>query len=350
MLNNVDTLIYGRATFNTMDSAREVLGHMLTGGPFTPQYWGAVPPVRNQFDEEQLDDAARLLVNQAGQNLAPDMASGDIFLERRKKPKVQHYVKWKRGSLNPFSKSSYSVSADYLRQERRLSEWLSFMLPLLEIHESYFGALCMYDEWEDHNVLRYKTRRLPDWPDGYDRMHGAGTELQDGVPGVYWGTYFGPFYVDWFGREKFDDLPAVDKQELPGGGIFFTTADTPFEWNTPDTQARQEAIKQQLGADAFFDIQALRTKMAEMAEPFPEGFDPLSLAPKRWVPEFPFADEMKPREKSREEEIAEARTFFESQGFVFRGLDGDVLVFDGEDGSRMQIDLSSKLIDHFPEE
>ncbi len=306
--------------------------------------------MRNPFDEKHLDDAARLLVNKAKQELTPDTPSGDIFLERRKTPEAHYRIEWGRNPYHPFSKSSYIIDASYLREKSLLDDWLSYMMPLLEIHEAYFGAFYSDEEWEDHNVLRYKTRRLPDWPDGYEQVGGGGTNLLIAISGIYWGTYFGPFYVDWFGRDKFDDLPVVTKQELPNGGIFFTTADTPFDWNTPEARARQDAIKHQLGADAFFDIQALRTKMAEMVEPFPEGFDPLSLAPKHRVPEFPFADEMKPREKSREEEIAEARSFFESQGFVFRGLDGDVLVFDGEDGSRMQIDLSSKQINHFPEE
>lgn len=350
MLKEIKALIYGRAAYHTVDSARRILTQMLTGGPFTPQYWGALPPVRNPFDEEHLDDAVRLLINRAKQELSPDKPSGDIFLERRKNPKAQYYVEWIRNPYYPFSKSAYYADADFILKERQLADWLSFMLSLLEIHEAYFGAFCLDEEWEDHNVLRYKTWRLPDWPNGYDQMHGAGTELQDEIPGIYWGTYVGPFYVDWFGREKFDDLPVVTKQELPGGGIFFTTADTPFEWSTPETRARQEAIKQQLGADAFFDMQDLRAKMAKVGEPFPEGFDPLSLAPKRRVPEFPFADELKPKVKSREQEIAEARGFFESQGFIFVGIEGDVLVFDGEDGSRMRIDLASKQIDHSPAE
>lgn len=350
MSDDVTMLVFGRATFDTMDSARVVLKHLLTGGPFKPQYWGGVPPVRNPFDEAHLDDAAQLLMNQAKQDLTPNTPSGDIFLERRKKPKAHYRVEWARNPYHPFSKSYYIVDADFLSKDHQLSNWLLFMLPLLDIHETYFAAFYLHAEWEDHNVLRYKTWRLPDWPNGYDQMHGAGTELQDEIPGIYWGTYVGPFYVDWFGREKFDGLPVVTKQELPGGGIFFTTADTPFEWSTPETRARQEAIKQQLGADAFFDMQDLRAKMAKVGEPFPEGFDPLSLAPQRRVPEFPFADELKPKVKSRGQVIAEARGFFESQGFVFVGIEGDVLVFDGDDGGRMRIDLASKQIDHFPAE
>lgn len=344
---DVKTLIFGRATFNTVDSARVVLDHLLKGGPFTPQYWGALPPLRKPFDAEHLDDAARLLANLLKQELTPDTPSGDIFLERRKKPKSSYRVEWSRGPYTAISKSSYIVEAKALKHNALLVGWLSFLLPLLGIHEALFAAFYLDAEWEDHNVLRYKTWRLPDWPGGYNQIGGGGTDLLKELPGIYWGTYFGPFYVDWFGREKFDDLPVVTKQELPGGGIFFTTADTPFEWAKPETQARQAEIKRRLGEDTFFNMGALRSEIAKLQQPFPEGFDPMTLAPSARVPEFPFADELKPKEKSREVEIAEARRFFESQGFVFRGSEGDVLLFDGEDGSRMQIDLASKQIDHF---
>lgn len=85
MLEDMETLIFGRATFNTVDSARVVLDHLLKDGRFRPQYWGALPPLSKPFDAEHLDDTARLLVNQRKQELTPDTPSGDIFLERRKK-------------------------------------------------------------------------------------------------------------------------------------------------------------------------------------------------------------------------------------------------------------------------
>jgi hypothetical protein len=346
MSKDIKTLIFGRAMFDTVASATVVLRHLLNGGPFTPQYWGTLPPVRNPFDDNSLNDASTLLANLPKQKLTPDTPSGDIFLERRKTPKSRYRVEWSRGPNTVISKSSYIVDAMFLQQEGQLNKWLSFMLPLLEIHEALFAAFYLDAEWEDHNVLRYKTWRLPDWPNGYERVGGGGTNLFEGLPGIYWGTYFGPFYVNWFGREKFDDLTVVMRKNLPGGGIFFTTADTPFEWDAPETRARQEAIKHRLGKDAFFDIATLRAEVAKRQQLFPEGFDPMTLAPKAQVPEIPFASELSPLKKSREQAIAEAQDFFESQGFVLRSVDGDVMVFDGEDGSLMHIDLSKRQMEH----
>jgi len=270
-------------------------------------------------------------------------------MERRKRPKSFFHVEWIRGPTIPFSTPFYHVDAEYMKNPARLTAWLDFCWPLLGLHDAWFAAICLRREWEDHNCLVYKQRELPNWPDGYVmRQGGIGATLEEGIPGVYWGTYFGPFYVDWFGREKFETLPCVEKQELPTGGIFFTTAPTPFDWDKPETRAMQRAVMDHLGADAFFDMQALRAKMAEIGEPFPESFDPLKLIPPHRVPEFPFAEEMKMREKSREEMIEETRRYFEHHGFVFEGIEGDVLVFRDEEGGLMRINLAEKRMDHWP--
>jgi len=153
---------------------------------------------------------------------------------------------------------------------------------------------------------------------------------------VYWGTYFGPFYVDWFGREKFETLPCVERHELPKGGIFFTTAPTPLDWDKPETRAMQRSVMDHLGTEAFFDMQALRAKMAASAEPFAESFDPRELIPACRVPEFPFADELEKRKKSREEKIEETRSYFESHGFSLESIEVMFPRFHGQGIKRRQ--------------
>ena len=105
------------------------------------------------------------------------------------------------------------------------------------------------------------------------RGGGIGVKLEEGIPGVFWGNYFGPFYVDWFGREKFDDLPCVEKRWLDSGGIFFTTAATPFEWNTPAARQMQQAVKDHLGREAFFDSETVIARVRQL-EPIPDYSEP----------------------------------------------------------------------------
>jgi hypothetical protein len=220
---------------------------------------------------------------------------------------------------------------------------------LLGFHDAWFAAMCLDGEWDDHNVLSYKRWRLPDWPHGYEMQQAMGTALQTGVPGVYWGTYFGPFYVDWFGRERFETLPCVEKRELPTGGIFFTTAPTPFQWDKAETRAMQRGVMEHLGADAFFDMQALRAQMAAIGELFPESFDPRRLIPPHRVPEFPFADELVKPERTREEEIESVRRQLEYHGFTLESIDGDILLFRDEEGGVTKVNVGAKTMDRWPQ-
>jgi hypothetical protein len=341
--------IRGRAVFNAEERATPLLKYLLQAGVFAPQYWGGLPPLRKRFTKETLPQAISLLVNRVGQETDLNKSSGEISLERRKRPEVSCRIEWIRGAHTPFSKPFYYIEEEYTEDVGHLEAWLAFCWPLLGFHDAWFAAVCLDREWEDHNVLTYQKRRLPDWPDGYKVQHGVGTELQKGVPGVYWGTYFGPYYVDWFGRERFDTLPCVDKQELPTGGIFFTTAPTPFDWSEPETQAMQRSVMDHLGADAFFDMQALRAKMTAIGEPFTESFDPRQLIPALQVPEFPFAHEMEEQERSREEKIEEARQYFESRGYSLVNIEGDTLLFRDGKGGITKVDIgAASRVEHWP--
>lgn len=348
--NDLGLHIYSRAVFNTEDQAEPLLEYFLQAGKFAPQYFGGLPPLRKRFIRDNLAEAISLLVNRGGQESMLGTTRGEVWMERRKRPRMSTCrIEWIRGPTIPFSKPFYHVDAEYMQKPAHLTAWLDFCWPLLELHDAWFAAICLRREWQDHNCLVYRQRELPNWPDGYvRRQSGIGTSLREGIPGVYWGTYFGPFYVEWFGQEKFETLPCVEKRELPTGGIFFTTASTPFDWNEPETRAMQRAVMNRLGVEAFFDMQTLRAKMAAMEEPLPEDFDAHNLIPPHRVPKFPFADEMKVREKSREEKIEETRRYFEHHGFIFEGIEEDELVFRDDEGGLMHINLAEKQINHWP--
>jgi len=348
--NELELHIYSRAVFNTEERAEPLLEYLLQAGKFAPQYFGGLPPLRKRFVRDNLPEAVSLLANRGGSEGMFGTTRGEVWMERRKQPKMSTcHIEWVRGPTIPFSRPFYHVNGEYIQKPTHLAAWLDFCWPLLELHNAWFAAICLDGEWNDHNCLVYRQRELPDWPDGYVMQQGGiGANLQKGIPGVYWGTYFGSFYVDWFGREKFETLPCVEKRELPSGGIFFTTAPTPFGWNEPEARAMQRAVMDHLGADAFFDMQALRAKMSAIDEPVPEDFDARNLVPPHRVPEFPFADEMKVREKSREEKIEEARRYFEHHGFAFEGIEGDEIVFRDDEGGLMRINLTEKRINHWP--
>ena len=212
--------VYSRALFDTPERATALLEYLLEDGAFAPQYWGGLPPLRRRFTRLELPDAVELLVDRAKQEATPETPSGEIWLERRRRPKARYRVQWIRGPHTPFGRPFYHVESSHVLGSSGLRAWLDFCWPLLLLHDTWFGAACLQQEWDHHNFLTYRKRRLPDWPDGYKVEHGIGSDLQNRIPGVYWGTYFGPFYVDWFGRAKFHTIPCVSRHDLPTGGVF----------------------------------------------------------------------------------------------------------------------------------
>lgn len=224
-----------------------------------------------------------------------------------------------------------------MRQASVLAEWRSFVSGLLDLHEAWYALLALGTETHKKNFLGWRGQhpRAADPARGVEGGRGVGLELTEGIPGVYWGNYMGPFYVEWFGREKLESLPCVEKRWLGTGGLFFTTARTPFEWDTPEAAQVQQAAKNHLGADAFFDIDAVRRALAEL-EPLPEPLEPEQLQPPRRVPAFPFKIEA-PSRKPLAEQIEEARRHFEGEGFTYVGFEKGVLTFRDQSGGLTRV-------------
>ncbi len=334
--------IDGRAKFDTPEKAEAVLRFIAEQAPVKPDRCGTYEPFRTPFSPTELEPAVHMLVNEAKQRFTPDMPSGDVFLVYKKKPRCTYHIEWRRGPHTPFGKSSCYVDAAYVRDPEHLAGWLAFCFKLLGLLDTWYAHLFLDEELEQDEVS-WQTPPRPGFPEGIQRevfVPGAWIHT-DGLPGVYWGNYFGPFYVDWFGREKFENLPCVHKQWLDTGGVFFTIAPTPFDWNTPKAHRLREAVRQHLGADAFCDTGVVRAQMQALGSPLPYDFNPKELAPPRRLPEFPFADELRPRPKTREKEIEEARRYFEHHGFTFEDIEGDTLRFRDAKGGVTKVTIGA---------
>jgi hypothetical protein len=333
-------LVYTRAAFDTEERARKILDYLLNSPHFAPERFGEYDPLR-RLTAKTLDKAVSLIINRIGQELDPERVRSDVFFERTRSPRCSYRVAWEHLPHVAFMRNWCDVEQDYVRQPERLSEWIEFSFGLLELQQAWYARFALGVEQYAKNVMSWWTQypRARDPEKGVENEGGVGVELEKGIPGVYWGNYFGPFYVEWFGREKFKTLPCVEKRWLDTGGVFFTTASTPFDWDAPEARQLQQAVKEHLGADAFFDIETVRQVLAEL-EPIPEYMKPDQFQPPRRVPEFPFKVES-PRHKSWEEESEDARRYFESQGFTFVGLGEGTLVFRDKKGGMTQVTLRS---------
>lgn len=283
MVEYMETWIYSRAKFDTKEKAEKLLRTIYSYDEFTPERWSwGTEPVRNKFSKDDLEGPIEALINKVGNEFDPENIGGELLMKRTKeKPRLWCAPKWERYQYYPFGISSYNIAESYVKNKENLEKWLDYNHKLVEVHNGWFGFIATRDESEYKIVVRYKRH------DGVVIGASPGTQLGYNIPGVFWGNYFGKFYIDWFGRDKFDTLPRVTKKDLPNGAIFFTTAETPWDWNTEECRRLQRKVMEHLGKDAFFDIEQLRKDVEEKLGK--GGITELEqLIPKHRVPEFPF--------------------------------------------------------------
>jgi hypothetical protein len=292
-MTNVYLDFYHRKSFAKPKDARALLELLLADATFAPDRWAPFEPINRPLDRQALGPAAESFANfeNTQKKNSIEKWTGSILLKRTKVPKCLFGLEWSHLRHRPFNISYFGVAQNWLKTPARLAALLDFTESLYFAFDHFWFACIGCDE-EKEEKRRLKWFR-PDrsHPDGgYTIQEAPGIFLEKGIPGIYWGNYFGPFYVDWFGREKFKTLPCVYKKELKDGGIFFTIADSPFEWNSDKARAMGRRAMEHLNPRAFFDLPELK-KAVEAA--VASGAKVTNDLPQRLirpceVPKFPF--------------------------------------------------------------
>ncbi|MBU0985150.1 MAG: hypothetical protein KKA42_14845, partial [candidate division Zixibacteria bacterium] len=124
-----------------------------------------------------------------------------------------------------------------------------FFIDLSQISKADFGFMSMEEDAERKNHWVTLSE------DGqWRRRVFKGVDIESGLPGIYFANVIGKDYVDWLGRDKFRTLPCHTQRDLDDGSIFVQTAGDLDYYLQPDGSAKDRAIIQHLGKDAFFDI------------------------------------------------------------------------------------------------
>ncbi|MCO6451940.1 MAG: hypothetical protein J5I90_14250 [Caldilineales bacterium] len=346
----MNTVIYGRGRFDSYAKAQGLLELICRHEPFVPDRYGRHEPIRSPFSPGQMEGAVAALLNEERRRQYPDDPSGMVLLKRTSRPKALYIPEWSGMRTAPFGVSLYEVENQFVYDINMFERWIQFSFSLFAMHDAWFAYMAIDVE------KAVKTRfdwivpnNAPQgWTPGTKAVGFFGSKLEKGIPGIFWGNYFNPFYVDWLGREKFDTLPCVDKRDLSTGGIYFTTAPTPWDWDKPEYRSLQRQVMEHLGADAFFDMETLRERVQrELGKG--GTYEPEQLLYKCRVPEFPFDREsfrsaIKSLQKRRVETIENQ----EGLGLkLVEEPEEGVLVFERDDGERVRIDIKRGTVDHW---
>jgi len=80
-------------------------------------------------------------------------------------------------------------------------------------------------------------------------------ELFECLPSLFWGNFFGPVYVEFFGRQKLLKAPGCLVEELPNGGVFLQLSKSIFDLTPEQVLEQVEKLKEYLDPEAFYDPQ-----------------------------------------------------------------------------------------------
>jgi hypothetical protein len=78
-----------------------------------------------------------------------------------------------------------------------------------------------------------------------------GSQIQNGLPGLYWLNYFGPQYVDLVGRECLLSAPAHEVKAA-GDGVILMLDESAEAWSTDAYRQRERAVIEHIGRQYFF--------------------------------------------------------------------------------------------------
>jgi hypothetical protein len=146
-------------------------------------------------------------------------------------------------SLGQLARGGYStfhfwLDTSYFVVPNRLGHYLEFSLALYDLLSPSYGSI-----HPTGDAIAMKTVVDPK----YGRMI-VPTDLNKGLPAVYWGNFFGPDYVSLIGRISLLKLRSSQTIELNDGGILILTTPTPLELD----HELQTQIKKEIGEDFFY--------------------------------------------------------------------------------------------------
>lgn len=208
---------------------------VFSGDIYVPERYGRAEPLKNIFDPINTQSCAVFWNKNHG-----------IMLKRKKAFLVWWIIDWYYREYRLFNTLSGGFDEKYFRTNS--SKAVQVFKKIYLWGEMAYGYICHWSDFERKNVFEKLTQVYTG-----QSVQSSTENLRWYLPGLYWANFFGPIYVNFFGRERFLTAPAYYKEELPDGGFLLLTSPSPLDYGRPEVRALEEAIMDHLGRDAFFE-------------------------------------------------------------------------------------------------
>jgi hypothetical protein len=173
--------------------------------------------------------------------------SGGILAHRKASPRMLF------DATIPFSAAAFitiglSIEEEYFADIHNTRRFLEVAKEMYNLVRPVYGSI--------HQIadsIKKATRFEP----RYNAEVVEAIDLRKCLPGVYWANFFGPEYVEMFGREKMLSAPCWSVKELDDGGFLLLTSSSPLDPANPESRQAQQRLRRHLGEEAFtYDQQA----------------------------------------------------------------------------------------------
>lgn len=309
----LEMCFWTRAAINRIEGATKMLAALASVAPdWFPLDWGYTDDrtaIKTASDFGPIVDIWERLAS----------GCGETMYGSRRKPKTSLLVAFLcKPSLEPH-RISFAIKDLVADEELAIaSKALELFRRWAAILGADYGRLCAGGEWERKNVIEQYEE-----PDGsIDPWMVFQQDITTGLPGVYWATYFGKAYVDWFGgADRFENAPWPHVESC-GDGFLLLRSESPFTWGQERSLDGQ--LCEWLGDDAFFELdrrdRTLRAPKLEIPDPYSHVAGRVSIAAakrtmRRALPRRPRAGRERLRELANAGDLVNKVAFFRSIGF-----------------------------------
>ena len=138
----------------------------------------------------------------------------------------------------------YWVEESFFRSYENIDSFLHLSRSIYHLMQPDYGSI-----HQTQNTLDMLT---------YDTKLGkktVATDLNKGIPGIYWANFFGPKIVAKIGKERLLSVPSNKTMQLHDGGLLILTSPSPIAPTEPENSKKREEIRAMLGENSFIPKQ-----------------------------------------------------------------------------------------------
>ena len=259
-MNRKDELIFRaltRHSFPTPASAVPLLQSFVEAGdPFTPTHYGSHEPVHTPFSPTDLAAPAQMLSDPPRE-----------LLLKRSRPSLLANLCWMVNRARPWPWTIRFGPPWTHGKACETSRLANFLIQVCCGFSPVFAACATFEDWSLKHTIR-------DPETNEDRgMRGMILNPGEGLPGVYWLTFFGAELVGFFGRKQLKAMRAHLTIDCGSSGIGIMPYESPTEGTSAWRRELEAGIVQALGTEYFFDLAQASRKRPRRRTQIPRATD-----------------------------------------------------------------------------